>query len=459
MTPASARSDRILVEKLRLLYRGNFAVPTNFIISCVVAFILWDSFPHAILVGWLAATAAVVSLRILLYRRFLRAIAGSFYSTCWARAFCLGAAASGLLWGTICFGLPVWGHEAQYVVMMLVISGVSAGALTTIVTYLPAFLLYAGSMIIPLAVSLLLYHEHHIAATGWLLFLYFGVLAAAAVNLSRSAIRSIELNIDNEILNQSLQQTRIERDEARIEKWSALAQLSHELRTPLNAILGFSELMREQLFGPLGNDRYRDYAALVHSSGQQLLMLVEKILQLSQGEAGQLRLNESIVDMATVVRGCVDAMAPAAHQAGLTLKTAVFPRLPLLRADESKVRQMLHDIVDNAIKFTPQGEVSLEVSPTAGGGIDVCVRDTGVGMKPEDIPIALQPFGRLTSSTRSKNAGIGLGLPTCKRLAEQHGAEISLSSEPGKGTACKISFPASRCIVETAADAHDAAAA
>jgi two-component system, cell cycle sensor histidine kinase PleC len=444
---AEERSDRILAEKLRLLYRGNFAVPVNLAVACVVAFLLRDSFPQTLLIAWLAVTALVASLRLLLHRQFLRAVASRRCTVCWAFRFCIGSFASGLLWGAVCLGLPVWGDTNQYVLLTLVGAGVSAGALTTIVAFLPAYLAYAGSFVLPLAAALLMHPDHNIAATGGLLFLYLLVIGFAARNLSQAVTRTIEIRVDNEVLRDSLKQAQIERDEARTEKWSTLAQLSHELRTPLNAILGFSEAMREQIFGPLGNDRYRDYAAHVHSSGRHLLTLAVEILQLSQGEAGKLELNESAVDLAAVVGNCLDDMTPAAQKDELALKSIVSPRLPLIRADDTKIGQILFYLVDNAIKFTPShGTISIEASPAADGGIDLVVRDTGIGMKAEDIPLALQPFGRIASPLKHATEGMGLGLPICKRLAELHGAQLVISSEPGKGTACKVSFPVSRCI-------------
>ncbi len=451
------RSERILAEKLRLLYRGNFAVPVNFAIACVVAFLLRDTFPQTLLIVWLAATALVSGLRLLLYRRFLRATGSGRCNACWALRFCFGSFASGLLWGSLALGLPIWGTTNQFVLLTLVGTGMSAGALTTIVAYLPAYFVYAGSIVLPLAFALLMHPDHNVAATGWLLLLYLLVIGFAARNLSRSVSRTIEIRVDNEDLRDSLKQAQIERDDARTEKWSTLAQLSHELRTPLNAILGFSEAMREQIFGPLGNERYRDYAAHVHSSGQHLLTLAAEILQLSQGEAGKLELNESAVDLAAVVGKCLDDMTAAARKEELTLKGLVPPNLPLIRADDTKVRQMLSYLVDNAIKFTPpHGAVSIEASSAADGGIDLVVRDTGIGMKADDIPFALQPFGRIASPLKHVTEGTGLGLPICKRLAELHGAELVISSEPGKGTVCKISFPASRCIGPPARQASEA---
>ena len=444
----TARDDRILAEKLRLLYRGNFAVPANLVIAFVVAYVLRDSFPRFVLVAWLAATAIVAGLRLLLLSRFLRAAESDRCNACWALRFCFGSFASGLLWGGIALGLPFWGSTNQFVLLTLIGAGMSAGALTTIVAYLPAYLAYAGSFILPLAVALLMHPDGNIAANGGLLFLYLLVIGFAARTLSQAVSRTIEIRVDNEVLRDSLKQALIERDNARTEKWSTLAQLSHELRTPLNAILGFSEAMREQFFGPLGNDRYREYAAHVHSSGQHLLTLAVEILQLSQGEAGKLELNESSVDLAAVVGSCVDDMAPSAHREELTLKGIVAPNLPRVRADDAKIRQMLFYLVDNAIKFTPShGAVSIEVFPARDGGIDLVVRDTGIGMKAEDILLALQPFGRIASPLKHATEGMGLGLPICKRMAELHGAQLVVSSEPGKGTVCTISLPASRCIV------------
>ena len=134
------RSDRILVEKLRLLYRGHFAVPANLAIACVVAFLLWDSFPQTLLIACLAATALGAGLRLLLHRQFLRAVENRRCTVCWAYRFCIGSFASGLLWGAVCLGLPVWGTTNQFVLLTLIGAGMSAGALTTIAAYLQAYL-------------------------------------------------------------------------------------------------------------------------------------------------------------------------------------------------------------------------------------------------------------------------------------------------------------------------------
>jgi len=444
---ADERSERILAEKLKLLYRANFAIVANLVVAIVVTYAVSDLFPTPLLAAWLAASALVTALRLGLHRRYVRAAKSGQCNLCWAKIFTLGTFASGLLWGALCLGLPVWGDTYDYVLLTMVAAGMTAAALTTIMAYLPAYLGYAAPFCLPLAVVSLMNKEADIAANGVLILLYLVVIALAARNLARSVNRTLELQVDNEILQGSLQQTRIERDAARTDKWSTLAQLSHELRTPLNAIMGFSEAMREEFFGPLGNQRYKDYAGHVHSSGQHLLTLTDEILELSQGEAGKLELHESEVDLAIVARDCFDAMAPVAEKAELTLKDLVPPGLKFIRADETKIRQIVFQLVDNAIKFTPpHGRVSLEASPTADGGIDLVVRDSGIGMTAEEIPIALQPFGRVASPLKHEKEGTGLGLPICKRLAELHGAQLTINSRPGKGTAFRISFPAARCI-------------
>jgi signal transduction histidine kinase len=288
--------------------------------------------------------------------------------------------------------------------------------------------------------------DRAIAVNGALMVLYMVLIGFAARNLSRSVSRSIELLIDNGILEDSLKETRVERDEARKEKWSTLSQLSHELRTPLNAILGFSEMMREEMFGPLGNVRYKEYAGNVHSSGRHLLTLTEELLLLSQGEAGKLKLDEGDVDLAVVARSCLEILGTAAEKGGLKLRILASSASPL-RADETKMRQIILNLVSNAIKFTrPGGEASIEIGRAADGGIDLVVRDTGIGMKPEDIPLALQPFGRLATPLNHQVEGTGLGLPICQRLAELHGATLSIESECGRGTTCTVAFPMSRSL-------------
>jgi two-component system cell cycle sensor histidine kinase PleC len=257
----------------------------------------------------------------------------------------------------------------------------------------------------------------------------------------------VTLQIDNLALSQSLNSARGQLVSMTNDKWSALAHLSHELRTPLNAILGFSEVMRDQRLGALGNPKYRDYAEHVHSSGRHLLALINDILDLSQGEAGALVLSESEVDVAAMVAACADLMTLRAETRQLRLARTVAPGLPHLRADETKLRQIILNLLSNAIKFTPSGgAVSLTAGTMPDGGILIAVSDTGLGMRAEDIPRAVLPFVRLANPLTQASEGTGLGLPLSIRLAELHGGTLTIASEIGVGTVCSVRFPAVRSV-------------
>ncbi|MBV8535903.1 MAG: PAS-domain containing protein [Alphaproteobacteria bacterium] len=231
-----------------------------------------------------------------------------------------------------------------------------------------------------------------------------------------------------------------------------LANMSHELRTPLNAILGFSEIMREALVGPLPT-RYQNYARDIHASGTYLLRLINDVLDTSKIEVGQLRLQEEAIDLADLLNECERLVADKAAEAGIRLSRALPPDLPALLADRLRIKQIVLNLLSNAIKFTPPaGEVSVTVVRPADGGLGLCVSDTGIGMRPEDIPLALEPFRQLDNSFTRRYEGTGLGLPLAKALVGLHGGRLMLESTPQKGTRVTAWLPPHR-IVEQAGGA------
>jgi signal transduction histidine kinase len=221
--------------------------------------------------------------------------------------------------------------------------------------------------------------------------------------------------------------------------------MSHELRTPLNAIIGFSEIMMGELFGKMGDDRYRDYAKDVHNSGRHLLELINDILDLSKIEAGKLDLHEDEVDVAHVLTNCERLVRERAQEASVVLCVEVGGTLPRLAADETKLKQILLNLLSNAIKFTPAGgRVTLAAALNGAGELALRVSDTGIGMKEEDIPIALQPFRQIDNQLSRKYAGTGLGLPLTRALVEMHDGRLEITSAPGKGTTVIVVLPAGR---------------
>jgi len=238
-----------------------------------------------------------------------------------------------------------------------------------------------------------------------------------------------------------------------------LATMSHELRTPLNAIIGFSEMMMRQVLGPLGNEQYGTYIADIHESGTHLLQIINDILDLSKAEAGKLELHEELFDLRDTIRSVRQLIGTRIREGGLTDSVEIAADLPLLRADERKTKQLLLNLVTNAVKFTPPGgHVGILARFEPDSGLTLSVHDTGIGIAPEDLDRVLEPFEQVDSSFSRLNPGTGLGLPLVKAIAELHGGRLELNSELGAGTRVNVAFPAWRTVAETAVAASRSAA-
>lgn len=230
-------------------------------------------------------------------------------------------------------------------------------------------------------------------------------------------------------------------------KTEFLAAMSHELRTPLNAVIGFSEIIAGQILGPV-DERYAAYANDIHASGQHLLALINDVLDVAAIEVGRIVLRESAVDVMSVIDATVGMLRERAERAAVAMTLMPSPDLPLLTADERRIKQILVNLLSNAIKFTPAGgKVEVSATLSQDGEIVIKVADTGIGIAPEDIPRALAPFEQVDSSLSRRYEGSGLGLPLTKGLADLHGAEMELDSEPGKGTVVTIRFPRNRTVL------------
>ncbi|HEX7776861.1 MAG TPA: MHYT domain-containing protein [Parvibaculum sp.] len=231
-----------------------------------------------------------------------------------------------------------------------------------------------------------------------------------------------------------------------------LATMSHELRTPLNAIIGFSEILASELFGPLGSNRYREYAKDVRDSGRHLLNLINDILDFSRSDAGQMHLDEEQMSLTRVIDEAVRMIRQQAIDANIAIECEIEPALPLVRADSRRVRQVLLNLLSNATKFTPEGGRICIGASAADGVVMVKVADNGIGIAPDDLPKALEQFGQIDSALSRKYEGAGLGLPLSQRLMELHGGTLTLESTVGVGTAVTIAFPPDRVL-----DIHEAA--
>ncbi len=218
-----------------------------------------------------------------------------------------------------------------------------------------------------------------------------------------------------------------------------LAKISHEIRTPLNAILGFAEIMIDERFGPLGNVRYKDYLQDIHASGVHVMKLISDLLDLSRIETGRVDLDVGAVDVNKIITDCVAERQAEAHRQRVIVRTSLAPRLPMVMADERSARQIIANILSNAVKFNePGGQVIVSSAVNEKGVVTVRLRDTGIGMTDAEIATALEPFRQLTPS-RSPG-GTGLGLPLTRALVVANGAALSIRSQPGEGTMVEVTF-------------------
>ncbi|MCZ7658821.1 MAG: PAS domain S-box protein [Xanthobacteraceae bacterium] len=240
-----------------------------------------------------------------------------------------------------------------------------------------------------------------------------------------------------------------EAERASSAKSDFLAKISHEIRTPLNAIIGFSEVMMEERFGNVGNERYRQYLNDIHTSGQHLVSLINDLLDLSKIEAGKLDLVFASVNLNELVQQCVALMQPQANRERIIIRTSLSPTLPPVVIDARSVRQIVLNLLSNSIKFTgAAGQVIVSTALTDRGEAVLRVRDTGVGMSEKEIETALEPFRQLSTSTRWGSGGTGLGLPLTKALAEANRATFAIKSAANAGTLVEITFPATRVLAE-----------
>ncbi len=231
------------------------------------------------------------------------------------------------------------------------------------------------------------------------------------------------------------------------QKSDFLAKISHEIRTPLSAIIGFAEVMIEERFGPVGNERYLEYLRDIHASGGHVISLVNDLLDLSKIEAGRFDLAFVSVDVNEIVSRSVSLMQPQASTGRVVVRTALAARLPRVVADERSLRQIVLNLLSNAVKFTdPGGQVIVSTALTDRGEVAIRVRDTGIGMSEKEIETALEPFRQLATARRA--GGTGLGLPLTKALVEANRAALTIRSAKDSGTLVEVLFPTNRVLAE-----------
>jgi two-component system cell cycle sensor histidine kinase PleC len=403
---------------------------------------------------WAALIGCAVGLLYTLPIAYLDSVDADKSAVSWRRKFVLATAFCGSAWTFLIVALlrsPEPDAPAFAMLAALLVSTLMSLLASTIPA---AFVAGMLPMIVGVGFSYSIRLQSAALPTCGMMIGVVGYFTVVIQRLHASAARNVTLQAEKDALIAELEQAKLNSDEARRRAESAnlaksrfLATMSHELRTPLNAILGFSEVMKGELFGPHGVPAYKEYSNDIHVSGQHLLMLINEILDLSRVEAGRYELKEEPVSLPGVVDDCCRLLSMRAKSRSLTISEALDGNLPRIWADERAVRQITLNLLTNAIKFTPQGgSVAIKVGWTGSGGQYVSIKDTGPGIPPEEIPVVLSSFGRGSLAHKNAEEGTGLGLPIVKGLVELHGGQFRLTSKVRQGTEAVVIFPPERVM-------------
>ena len=265
--------------------------------------------------------------------------------------------------------------------------------------------------------------------------------------MTSGGIAGLRIDITNLVqTSEALQKALIKAEAVNVAKTLFLANMSHELRTPLNAVIGFSEIISNQTLGPAGVPAYAEYAKDIHDSGEHLLELINNVLDASRVEVGKLDLKEETVEIGEIVQSAMQAVRVQAGKKSLALELHL-PEEPVgLRADPLRLRQILINLLANAVKFTPEvGRVTLSFEASHSSAIFAVV-DTGIGMSPDEIAVATEPFRQIENAMVKRHEGVGLGLSLAKHMTEMHGGKLEIESSKGVGTTVRVVLPADRIL-------------
>jgi two-component system cell cycle sensor histidine kinase PleC len=444
------------VELLRLFAKGyRSSGPAMAVLRAVAAAAAatWVA-TNAVLI-WLALDFAALGVAYRLAGKFLDAEVTMLDAGRWRRKFVFVETLQGIAWAAVVWLVSQSGDPAARsyaLVLLLLVAAMNA----TISAAIPSAV--AGALT-PMTLATLSFLRPASVSDGTLPLialacgtqLYFMVVAR---RLHGASFEALSFQAEKDGLIAELEQANANSDLARrraeaanLAKSGFLATMSHELRTPLNAILGFSEVMKGELFGSHAVASYKEYSIDIHASGQHLLMLINEILDLSRIEAGRFDLKEEAVALPHLVEDCRHLLGLRAKKRQITIEKAVEPDLPRIWADERAIRQVILNLLSNAIKFTPQGgTIKIRIGWTASGGQYVAVRDSGPGIPEDEIAIVMSSFGRGTLAQKNAEEGSGLGLPIVKGLIELHGGSFTLKSKLREGTEVIVVFPVERVI-------------
>jgi signal transduction histidine kinase/CheY-like chemotaxis protein len=431
-------------ERLALLYRLTpMTLATAVAFSLIVFAFLQPVVDSQRLVGWLIANNSISVIRYLDIQAYRRAAPVADIKH-WHRRFILLTFCAGSVWGlmgTLLFPIGEYGYQAILIVFMV---GTSAVGLFTLTSSLAAYCALALPILIPPAIFIYLQGDTgHLHFSSALLFFAFLVV----INSRRSINNTTEMltfRFENARIAKEREQALLAAEEAGRARLQFLANMSHEIRTPLNGILGMGQLLQNSPLDSVQKHRLET----INTSGQHLLVLINDILDFSKMEAGKLEVAPQVFEFRRLPKEVLDLLVERAVEKDIVLKCQVSPDIPRwLLGDAGRVKQVLHNLVGNAIKFTDHGEVSLQITQVSQDAhqnqarIRFVVRDSGVGISDNDQKNLFQLFSQVDASATRKHGGTGLGLAISKQLVELMGGNIGCESQPGSGSTFWFELP------------------
>lgn len=449
----SAETAWLTDAQLRLYRRGTrynalmLVLGALFVSQTCISWISWHTRTEWCLV------VSILCLAFDVVGRRIDATQGSSLQSTRSRALTSVATAAvfTLAWASMSVFLWVPGDEINHMVIVLIlacsIAGSNAIGAVHPATAAVTFLIYTIFLVGRLTVGDTAL-DHTLASLS---AIYMALMAGQLVTTGATSRKMIMLEHERCELVESLQRAKAESDSDRARAAAAgrvksqfLSNMTHELRTPMNAILGFSELIKYKALGD-AVDKYAEYAEIIHNSGRHLLSLIDDMLDLARIEGGRLSLRETSVDLNDIIADAIDASSEAAARMQLSLGARVAREFPRMRADERAMRQVIANLLSNALKFTPPGgRVTVFAQIAADGRAAFGVEDTGLGVAEEDQLTVFQRFGNGRHDVTTMDKGTGLGLAIVKGFAEAHDGEVRLESAPGSGTRVTVTLPVAR---------------
>jgi signal transduction histidine kinase len=435
--------QNIKAAQLRLVATSPLVLLGAVAIVVFAVGVLWSYISRALLLSWATTMLAVTAIRFVLWQRFRRIAGDDTAVVRWGWPLTAAVTASGLLWGLFSFFFYSTPDVEVRGVILLIVGSTAAAGTIFYASYLPAHAGYVLGCMVPIATVSFWHGSPTSTLFGVVSFVYIALMLGAAGTFNRSMTGTIRLQLENSALVGGLQAAKEAAEAANRTKTQFLANMSHELRTPLNAVIGYSEMLLEDAEIGGRKEQITDLRR-INSAGRHLLSLVSDVLDLSKIEAGHMEVVAAPIDLASFIDEIAETCQPLVEGKRNRLVVERPADLGLAVSDATKLRQVVLNLLGNAAKFTEGGRITLSArreERPAGTWLKIAVRDTGIGISPDNLDKLFNDFTQAEPVIARKYGGTGLGLALSRKLCRLMGGDITVESEPGRGSCFTLHLP------------------